>query len=212
MLAACIRKQNQVNGDTVLVQPNEKGGAVRTASIGNNIDMLTSFQSLFISVFHLRRIQRFGRAAPAGPLPSARQPRALPAGGTKADAALRVQNVGDDPMVAQDLRRPRRRAIEEAASVFFPSVQRRLTSRVSPSSRYRLTGRPTMATPARWPFAMQPRENLCPRTGLWWRWCSATNLFASARDIGFTVSIGSASISCTAVCRRHKGGTASNSS
>ena len=32
----------------------------------------------------------------------------------------RVQNVGDDPMVAQDLRRPRRRAIEEAASVFCP--------------------------------------------------------------------------------------------
>ena len=59
-------------------------------------------------------------------------------------------------------------------------------------------------------YRMQPRENLCPRTGLWWRWCSATNLFASARDIGFTVSIGSASISCTAVCRRHKGGTASN--
>ena len=51
MLAARIRKQDQVNGDTVLVQPNEKGGAVRTAAIGNNIDMLTSFQSLFISVF-----------------------------------------------------------------------------------------------------------------------------------------------------------------
>ncbi len=60
MLAARIRKQDQVNGDTVLVQPNEKGGAVRTAAIGNNIDMPTSFQSLFISVFHLRRIQRFG--------------------------------------------------------------------------------------------------------------------------------------------------------
>ena len=42
MLAACIRKQNQVNGDTVLVQPNKKGGAVRTAALGNNIDMLTS--------------------------------------------------------------------------------------------------------------------------------------------------------------------------
>lgn len=120
MLAARIRKQDQVNGDTVLVQPNEKGGAVRTAAIGNNIDMLTSFQSLFVSVFHLRRIQRFGRAALAGPLPSARQPRASPAGGTEADAALRVQNVGDNPMVAQDLRRPRRRAIEEAASVFCP--------------------------------------------------------------------------------------------
>ena len=52
MLAACIRKQNQVNGDTVLVQPNKKGGAVRTAAIGNNIDMLTSSQSLFVSVFH----------------------------------------------------------------------------------------------------------------------------------------------------------------
>ena len=42
MLAARIRKQNQVNGDTVLVQPNKKGGAVCTAAIGNNIDMLTS--------------------------------------------------------------------------------------------------------------------------------------------------------------------------
>ena len=120
MLAARIRKQDQVNRDMVLVQPNKKGGAVRTAAIGNNIDMLTSSQSLFISVFHLRRIQRFGRAAAAGPLPSARQPRASPAGGTEADAALRVQNVGDDPMVAQDLRRPRRRALEEAASVFCP--------------------------------------------------------------------------------------------
>ena len=56
MLTARIRKQDQGNRDTVLVQPNEKGGAVRTAAIGNNIDMLTSFQSLFISVFHLRRI------------------------------------------------------------------------------------------------------------------------------------------------------------
>ena len=42
MLAARIRKQDQVNGDTVLVQPNKKGGAVCTAAIGNNIDMLTS--------------------------------------------------------------------------------------------------------------------------------------------------------------------------
>ena len=82
MLTARIRKQDQVNRDTVLVQPNKKGGAVRTAAIGNNIDMLTSSQSLFVSVFHLRRIQRFGRTAAAGPLPSARQPRASPAGGT----------------------------------------------------------------------------------------------------------------------------------
>ena len=64
MLTARIRKQDQVNRDTVLVQPNKKGGAVRTAAIGNNIDMLTSSQSLFVSVFHLCRIQRFGRAAP----------------------------------------------------------------------------------------------------------------------------------------------------
>ncbi len=54
MLTARIRKQDQVNRDMVLVQPNKKGGAVRTAAIGNNIDMLTSSQSLFISVFHLR--------------------------------------------------------------------------------------------------------------------------------------------------------------
>lgn len=30
------------------------------------------------------------------------------------------EGIGDDPMIAQDLRRPRRRAIEEAASVFCP--------------------------------------------------------------------------------------------
>ena len=42
MLAARIRKQDQVNRDTVLVQPYKKGGAVRTAAIGNNIDMLAS--------------------------------------------------------------------------------------------------------------------------------------------------------------------------
>ena len=42
MLAARIRKQDQVNGDTVLMQSNKKGGAVRTAAIGNNIDILTS--------------------------------------------------------------------------------------------------------------------------------------------------------------------------
>ena len=52
MLTARIRKQDQVNRDTVLVQPNEKGGAVRTAAIGNNIDMLTSFQSP-VSYTHL---------------------------------------------------------------------------------------------------------------------------------------------------------------
>ena len=45
MLAARICKQEQVNGDTVLVQPNKKGGAVRTAAIGNNIDMLTSYNN-----------------------------------------------------------------------------------------------------------------------------------------------------------------------
>ena len=44
MLSARIRKQDQVNGDTVLVQPNKKGGAVCTATIGDNIDMLTSNQ------------------------------------------------------------------------------------------------------------------------------------------------------------------------
>ena len=80
MLSARIRKQDQVNGDTVLMQPNKKGGAVRTAAIGNNIDMLTSSQSLFVSVFHLRRIQRFGRRLPVHSRPPAspahRQPEA----------------------------------------------------------------------------------------------------------------------------------------
>ena len=81
MLAARIRKQDQVNRDMVLVQPNKKGGAVRTAAIGNNIDMLTSSQSLFISVFHLRRIHGSdGRRLPVHSRPPAspahRQPEA----------------------------------------------------------------------------------------------------------------------------------------
>lgn len=61
MLTARIRKQDQVNRDMVLVQPNKKGGAVRTAAIGNNIDMLTSSQSLFISKSQTNsRYGRFG--------------------------------------------------------------------------------------------------------------------------------------------------------
>lgn len=44
MLAARICKQDQINGNVVLVQSNKKGGAVCTAAIGNNIDMLTSNQ------------------------------------------------------------------------------------------------------------------------------------------------------------------------
>ena len=42
MLTARIRKQDQVNRDTVLMQSNKKSGAVRTAALGNNIDILTS--------------------------------------------------------------------------------------------------------------------------------------------------------------------------
>lgn len=44
MLATCICKQDQINGNTVLMQSNKKGGAVCTAAIGNDIDMLTSNQ------------------------------------------------------------------------------------------------------------------------------------------------------------------------
>ena len=44
MLAVRICKQDQINGNVVLVQSNKKGGAVCTASIENNIDMLTSNQ------------------------------------------------------------------------------------------------------------------------------------------------------------------------
>ena len=44
MLAARICKQDQINGNVVLVQSNKKGGAVCAATIGDNIDMLTSNQ------------------------------------------------------------------------------------------------------------------------------------------------------------------------
>nr|DAS18175.1 MAG TPA: hypothetical protein [Caudoviricetes sp.] len=49
----------------------------------------------------------------------------------------------------------------------MPSVQRRVTSRVQPSSRKRPTGRPTMATPTTFSPSDTPMENLCPTTGLW---------------------------------------------
>lgn len=38
MLRPRIRKEDQVHRDTVLVQPDQKGGAVGAAPIGNHID------------------------------------------------------------------------------------------------------------------------------------------------------------------------------
>lgn len=38
MLRPRIRKEDQVHRDTVLVQPNQKSGAVGAAPIGNHID------------------------------------------------------------------------------------------------------------------------------------------------------------------------------
>ena len=35
MLCPCIRKEDQVHRDTVLVQPDQKGGAVGAAPVGN---------------------------------------------------------------------------------------------------------------------------------------------------------------------------------
>ncbi len=68
VLAAGIRKQDELNGDTVLVQPNKKGGAVRTAAIGNNIDMLTSIQ------FILRYSYNFALRSLLPPPPSPHHP------------------------------------------------------------------------------------------------------------------------------------------
>ena len=39
MLCPRIRKENQVHRDTVLVQPDQKGGAVGAAPVGNHIDV-----------------------------------------------------------------------------------------------------------------------------------------------------------------------------
>ena len=50
-----------------------------------------------------------------------------------------------------------------------PSVQRRLTSNVHPSSRYRLTGLPTITTPTIFSPSDRPIENLWPATGPWCR-------------------------------------------
>jgi protein gp37 len=47
----------------------------------------------------------------------------------------------------------------------LPSVQRRFTSMVHPSSRWRDTGRPIMATPTICSPSESPMENLCPATG-----------------------------------------------
>ena len=42
LFAACVGKQDQVNGDAVLVKPNKNGGAVRAAAKGYDIDRFTS--------------------------------------------------------------------------------------------------------------------------------------------------------------------------
>jgi len=42
LFAACVGKQDQVNGDAVLVKPNKNGGTVRAAAKGYDIDRFTS--------------------------------------------------------------------------------------------------------------------------------------------------------------------------
>ena len=42
LFAACVGKQDQVNGDAVLVKSNKNGGAVRAVAKGYDIDRFTS--------------------------------------------------------------------------------------------------------------------------------------------------------------------------
>ena len=42
LFSARVGKQDQVNGDAVLVKPNKNGGAVRAAAKGYDIDRFTS--------------------------------------------------------------------------------------------------------------------------------------------------------------------------
>ena len=42
LFSARVSKQDQVNGDAVLVKPNKNGGAVRAAAKGYDIDRFTS--------------------------------------------------------------------------------------------------------------------------------------------------------------------------
>ena len=50
MLRPGIRKEDQVHRDTVLVQADQKGGAVDTAPVGNHIDMCFTSRSI---LFHI---------------------------------------------------------------------------------------------------------------------------------------------------------------
>ena len=50
MLRPRIRKEDQVHRDTVLVQPDQKGGAVGAAPIGNHIDVCFTSRSI---LFHI---------------------------------------------------------------------------------------------------------------------------------------------------------------
>ena len=58
--------------------------------------------------------------APARPLQTPGRPLAHEAGGFQGHAALAVQDIGDDLVVAHRLRRPNRRPIEHTASVPRP--------------------------------------------------------------------------------------------
>ena len=49
LLCACIGKQNQIDGDAMLMQPDQHCRAVRTAPKGNNIDKLNLHSAAFHS-------------------------------------------------------------------------------------------------------------------------------------------------------------------
>ena len=70
-----------------------------------------------------------------------------------------------------------------------PSVHKRFTSKVHPSSKNLLTGRPTIATPTTLPSTAAATENLCPVTGLWCLWYLFTNSFASFKLTGTSINL-----------------------
>ncbi len=113
-------------------------------------------------------------------------------------------------MVAQDLRRPRRRAIEEAASV-FRSVRAEAVD---------LQGQPIVQVSAHRPPYDGDARQTAVRHAAQGELMPSHRLMVAVVLCDKPVCVGkrhrfysqhrSTSISCTAVCRRRKGGTASN--
>ncbi len=109
-----------------------------------------------------------------------------PASSPEACTGLALQDEGDYLGVAF---LPAAAAYKQEHAFRVPSVQRRVTSNVFPSSSLRPVGLPAIATPQRRPSLYAARLHLCPITLPWWRWCCSTQMLASLRVVCRTSTV-----------------------